>query len=158
MDEAHKTCQEKYISQWSLHLCYSKENSRNIQKIYTICYIRAVRYDNIYQMDEIKSLLFHIMFYRFFCGVAKYIVYGNTFSSFEWLRRGDRSRWRTSCQDKTRSSFLNERTTSVAWSRVFKHCSFETTDIKPLKHEQQSYMRAPSLSALFLFRRLWTIT
>ncbi len=26
------------------------------------------------------------MFYRLFSGVAKYIVYGNTFSSFEWLR------------------------------------------------------------------------
>ncbi len=39
MDEAHKTCQEKYISQWSLFLCYSKENSRNVQKMYTICYI-----------------------------------------------------------------------------------------------------------------------
>ncbi len=26
------------------------------------------------------------MFYRLFRGVAKYIVYGNTFSSFEWLR------------------------------------------------------------------------
>ncbi len=36
-------------------------------------------------------------------------------------------------------------TTSVAWSRVFKHCSFKTTDMKPLKHKQ-SYMRAPSLS------------
>ncbi len=44
---------------------------------------RAVRYDDIYQMDEIKSLSFHIVFYRLFCGVAKYIVYGNTFSSFE---------------------------------------------------------------------------
>ncbi len=41
------------------------------------------------------------MFYRLYSGVAKYIVYGNTFSSFEWLRslyaarheawRGDRS-------------------------------------------------------------------
>ncbi len=47
---------------------------------------RAVRYDDIYRMDEIKSLSFHIMFYRLFCGVAKYIVYGNTFSSFGWLR------------------------------------------------------------------------
>ncbi len=56
---------------WSLHLCYSKENSRNIQKMYTICYIRAVRYDNIYQMDEIKSVLFHIMFYHFFRGCCK---------------------------------------------------------------------------------------
>ncbi len=43
--------------------------------------IRAVRYDDIYRMDEIKSLSFHIMFYRLFRGVAKYIVYG-TFSSF----------------------------------------------------------------------------
>ncbi len=46
---------------------------------------RAVRYDDIYQIDEIKSLSFHIMFYRLFCGVAKYIVSGNTFSSFELL-------------------------------------------------------------------------
>ncbi len=37
-------------------------------------------------------------------------------------------------------------TTSVAWSRVFKHYSFKTTDFKPLKIKQQSYMRAPSLS------------
>ncbi len=44
--------------------------------------IRAVRYDDIYRMDEIKSLSFNIMFYRLFRGVAKYIVYGNTFSSF----------------------------------------------------------------------------
>ncbi len=36
-------------------------------------------------------------------------------------------------------------TTSVAWSRVFKHCSFKTTDFKLLKHKQQTYMRAPSL-------------
>ncbi len=40
-----------------------------------------MRYDDIYRMDEIKSLSFHIMFYRLFRGVAKYIVYGNT-----WLR------------------------------------------------------------------------
>ncbi len=46
---------------------------------------RAVRYDDIYWMDEIKSLSFHIMFYRL-RGVAKYIVYGNIFWSFEWLR------------------------------------------------------------------------
>ncbi len=44
---------------------------------------RAVRYDDIYRMDEIKSLSFHIMFYRLYHGVAKYIVSGNTFSSFE---------------------------------------------------------------------------
>ncbi len=45
-----------------------------------------MRYDYIYRMDEIKSLSFHIMFYRLFRGVAKYIASGNTFSSFEWLR------------------------------------------------------------------------
>ncbi len=45
-----------------------------------------MRYDDIYRMDEIKSLSFHIMFYRLYRGVAKYIVYSNTFLSFEWLR------------------------------------------------------------------------
>ncbi len=39
-------------------------------------------------------------------------------------------------------------TTSVAWTRVFKHCRFKTTDSKPMKLKQQSYMRAP-----FLFQR-----
>ncbi len=37
------------------------------------------------------------------------------------------------------------RTTSVAWSRV-KNCSFKTTDFKPLKLKQQTYMCVPSLS------------
>ncbi len=41
-----------------------------------------MRYDDIYRIDEIKSLLFHIMFYGLFRGVTKYIVYDNTFSSF----------------------------------------------------------------------------
>ncbi len=44
---------------------------------------RAVRYDDIYRIDEIKNLSFHIMFYRLYRGVAKYIVSGNIFSSFE---------------------------------------------------------------------------
>ncbi len=51
----------------------------------TCGWIRVVRNDDIYRMDEIKSLSFHIMFYRLYRGVAKYIVSGNTFSSFEWL-------------------------------------------------------------------------
>ncbi len=37
----------------------------------------------IYRMDEIKSLSFHIMFYRLFRGIAKYFVYGNNFLQFE---------------------------------------------------------------------------
>ncbi len=47
---------------------------------------RAVRYDDIYRMDEIKSLSFHIMFYRLYRGVSKYIISGNTFLSFELLQ------------------------------------------------------------------------
>ncbi len=47
-----------------------------------MCISRAERYDDMYRIDEIKSLSFHIMFYRLFRGVAKYIVYCNTFSSF----------------------------------------------------------------------------
>ncbi len=44
-----------------------------------MCISRAERYDDMYRIDEIKSLSFHIMFYRLFRGVAKYIVYCNTF-------------------------------------------------------------------------------
>ncbi len=52
--------------------------------------------------------------------------------------RGDRSRWRTT---------RNKRgTTSVAWARVCKHCSFKTTDFKLLKRKQQSYVCAVSVS------------
>ncbi len=109
-------------------------------------------------LNEIKSLSFHIMFYRLYRGVAKYIVSGNTFSSFEWLRSLYAAH-NGACRVKGRQKQLeneqpghNEqlvpkwRTTSVAWSRVFKHCSFKTTDFKPLKHKQQTFMRAPSLS------------
>ncbi len=39
----------------------------------------------------------------------------------------------------------NRGTTSVAWTRAFKHCSFKTTNFKPLKLKQQSYMCAPSV-------------
>ncbi len=54
--------------------------------IYIYIQVRAVRYVDIYRMDKIKSISFHIMFYRLYRGVAKYIVSGNTFSSFEWLQ------------------------------------------------------------------------
>ncbi len=105
----------------------------------------------MYRMDEIKSLSFHIMFYRLFCGVAKYIVYSNTFSSFEWLRSlyaAHHGVWRRQNDQPGHNQKLvpKQGTTSVAWSRVFKHCSFKTTNFEPLKLKQQSYMRAPSLS------------
>ncbi len=113
-----------------------------------IAYARAVRYDNIYRIHEMKSLLFHIMFHRLFRGVAKYIVYGNTFSSFEWLRslyaahhgawRGDRSRWRTTSQGKTRSLFLNK-----GLHLKYGHAFLSTA---VLKQPILSYMRALALS------------
>ncbi len=84
--------------------------------------------------------------------LPKYIVYGNNFSSFPLSdcdlytppttgREGETER-----PARTNDELVPKRgTTSVAWSRVFKHCSFKTTDMKPLKHKK-SYMRAPSLS------------
>ncbi len=41
-------------------------------------------------------------------------------------------------------------TASVAWSCVFKHCSFKTTDFKLLKLKQQTYMCAPPLSVFLV--------
>ncbi len=104
-------------------------------------------------MDEIKGLLFHIMLYRLFRGVAKYIVYGNTCSSFGWLRSLHATTGREGRQNQVENDQLGQNqelvpkqgTTSVAWTCVFKHCSFKTIDFKPLKHKQQSYMLAPSL-------------
>ncbi len=106
----------------------------------------------MYRIDEIKSLSFHIMFYRLFRGVAKYIVCGNTFSSFSvtaiFICRPPRGvKGRQNDQPGQNQELVPKRgTTSVEWSRVFNHCSFKTTDFKTLKHKQQSYMRAPSLS------------
>ncbi len=111
-----------------------------------------MQYDDIYRMDEIKSLLFHIMFYRLYRGVAKYIVSGNTIYHLsdcdlytprerETETGGDENE-----QPGHNKQLLPKRgTTSVAWSRV-KHCSFKTTDFKPLKIKQQSYTHASSLS------------
>ncbi len=61
-----------------------------------------MRYDDIYRMDEINSLSFHIMFYRLYRGVAKYIVSGNTFSSFEWLQSLHAEKWTAASTDANR--------------------------------------------------------
>ncbi len=91
---------------------------------------RAVRYDDIYRMDEIKSLSFHIMLYRLFRGVAKYIVYAHTFSSFGWLRslhattvhEGETEAGGSEqehYQPEQNEELVPKRgTTSVAWTRV----------------------------------------
>ncbi len=135
--------------------------------LFTIC-TRAVRYDNIYRMDEIKV-------YRFIlCSIIYIMVSQNTlftvipFHHFHWvtaifIRRPPRGVKRRQSDQPGQNQGLQKRgTTSVARSHVFKHCSFKTTDFKLLKLQQQSYMRAPSLSVwkehAFLFRRHWTIT
>ncbi len=107
----------------------------------------------MYRIDEIKSLSFHIMFYRLFRGVTKYIVYGNTLSSFSLIDCDLYTPPTTGCdgrqndQPGQNEELVPKRgTTSVAWSRVFEHCSFKTIDFKPMKHKQQTYMRMPSLS------------
>ncbi len=96
------------------------------------------------------------MFYRLYRGVAKYIVSGNfiihnlsdcdlytpptTEHEGETEADGDENN-----QPGHNQELAPKRgTTSVAWSFVFKHCSFKTTDFKPLKIKQQTYMRAPS--------------
>ncbi len=72
-------------------IIYKYSNNQQQQQFSSRSIANLFRQDQIlyivlYRMEEIKSLLFHIMFYRLFRGVAKYIAYGNTFSSFEWLR------------------------------------------------------------------------
>ncbi len=81
---------------------------------------RAVRYDDIYRMDEIKSLSFHILLYRLFRGVANTLFTVILFHHLDDCDlytppRGVKGRWKqvalsrsTISQDKTRSSFLNE--------------------------------------------------
>ncbi len=117
-----------------------------IKYLYLLTDTRAVRYDDIYRMDEIKSLSFHIMFYRLFRGCRKihclryfFIIWMTAiFTRHHGAWRGDITRWRTT---RTKRG-----TTSVAWARVFKHCSFKTTNFKLLKRKQQSYVCAVSVS------------
>ncbi len=79
------------------------------------------------------------MFYRLYRGVPKYIVYGNTFSSFEWLRSLHTAHH--GAVNERQKQVENEqlvpkwRTTSVAWSRIFKHCSFKTTDFEAVENQ-----------------------
>ncbi len=98
-------------------------------------HISAGRYDDIYRMEEIKSLSFHIMFCRLFRGVAKYIVYGKTFSSFEWLwslYAAHHETWRETERAQNQELVTKRGTTSVACSRVFKHCSLKQTQTTEL--------------------------
>ncbi len=131
--------------------------------LHTICVCRAVRYDDIYRMDEIKSLSFHIMFYRLFFGIMFYrlvfLVSQNTlFPVIHFHNLSDCDLYTPPTMGREEETERPARTqpgarlvpkrgtTSLAWSRVFKHCSFKTTDFMPLKLKQQSYMRVPSLS------------
>ena len=74
--------QEFYVYSLCVCVCvYVRERER---ERLTLLNARAGRYDDLNRMDEIKSLSIHIVLYRLFCGAAKYTVYGNTFSLFEW--------------------------------------------------------------------------
>ncbi len=71
-------------------------------------------------MDEIKSLSFHIMFYRLFRGVVKYIVYGNTLSDSDHYTPRDGRQ-----NEHNTSSLLNE-DYICSMDTDFKHCRFKT--------------------------------
>ncbi len=111
-----------------------------------------MRYDDIYRMDEIKV-------YRFIlCSIVYFVVLQNTlftvilfiiwmtaiFTRHHGAWRGDRTRWRMT---RTKRGARPKRgTTSVAWTRVFKHCSFKTTDFKLLKQTTELFACAVSVS------------
>ncbi len=106
---------------------------------------RAVRYDDIYRMDEIKSIVsYYVLSFISWCRKIHCLRYvfiiwmTAIFTRHHGTWRGDRSRWRTT---RTKRG-----TTSVAWARVFKHCSFKTTDVKLLKRKQQRYVCTVSVS------------
>ncbi len=80
------------------------------------------------------------MLYRLFRGVAKYIVYGNTFSSFGWQRslqgttgvKGSQKQVENDQPGQNKELVSKRGTTSVAWTRVFKHCSFKTQNTRAI--------------------------
>ncbi len=68
------------------------------------------------------------MFYRLYRGVAKYIVYGDTFIIWVtaiFIRRPSRGvKGRQNDQPGQNQELVTKRgTIFVAWLRVFKHCS-----------------------------------
>ncbi len=125
-----------------------------ISLCFTHPHSRAVQYDDMYRMDEIKSLSFHVLSFISWCQkihcLRKYLFIIWVTAIF--IRRphgGVRRRQKQVENDKPgqNEELVPKRgTTSVAWSRVFKHCRFKTTDFKPLKIKQHSYMHVPSLS------------
>ena len=74
-----KVLQEFYVYSLCVCVCVRERERERL----TLLNARAGRYDDLNRMDEIKSLSIHVVLYRLFCGAAKYIVYGNTFSLFE---------------------------------------------------------------------------
>ncbi len=136
---------------------------------------RAVRYDDIYRMDKIKSLSFHIMLYRLFRGVAKYIVYAHTFSSFGWLRSLHATTGREGeteaggseqehYQPGQNEELVPKRgTTSVAWTRVLSTAVLK----QPILSRWNTNNRAMCAPSLFQWEERafflplywpWTIT
>ncbi len=96
---------------------------------------RAVRYNHIYRMDEIKSI---VSYY-----VLSFISWCRKIHCFRWylliiwvtaifIRRPPRGVKERQNQPGQNQELVTKRgTTSVACSCVFKHCSFKATDFKP---------------------------
>ncbi len=121
-----------------------------------------MRYDDIYRMDEIKSLSFHILLYRLFRGVAKYIVYAHTFSSFGWLRslhaEAGGSEQEHDQPGQNEELVPKRGTTSVAWTRVLSTAVLKQPILSRWNTNNRA-MCAPSLfqwgrSAHFFFAAL----
>lgn len=102
---------------------------------------RAVRYDNIYWMDKIKSISFHIHIHFILCAIHYFVMSQITlFMVTRFLHLDDCDLYTSSRGVKGRQQQEKEQpgqyeelvpkpgTTSVAWTRVFKHCGFKTTD------------------------------
>ncbi len=115
----------------------------------------------IYISDGRNKQVYCIMFYRLFCGVIISVTAILYAAHHGGGGGGDGEK-----EPGHNQELVTKRgTTSVAWTRVFKHCRFKTTDSKPMKLKQQSYMRAPFLfqrerSKLYSCRFIgfWTIT
>ncbi len=100
----------------------------------------------------IKNCVLCCVIFKFetICQRSRYLAQKlSTILFYHWLRSlyaAHHGAWRETERPQNQELVTKRGTTSVACWHVFKHCSFKTTDFKPLKLKQQSYMRAPSLS------------
>ncbi len=134
----------KRKNKWTLLFCLM--SCAGIRNFGLLGY-RAVRYDNISDGWNKKS-------YRFIlCSIVYFEVSQNTlFTVIPFHHLGDCDLYTPPRGVKGRQNQVENNqpgqdeelvlkwgTTFVAWTRVFKHCSFKTTDFKSLKLEVNRY-------------------